>query len=137
VAIGGDGDLMFTPGALWTAAHHRIPLLYVVHNNRAYHQEVMYIQMMAAKRQRGITRAHIGNTITDPKLNAIDVIGDSPILTDNQVVRPHALALRVTDYAQPGGQSVRAHPALQGNNFRANTVGTVPLGPTTASVGRP
>src|SRR5437762_2695055 len=67
VAIGGDGDLMFTPGALWTAAHHKIPLLYVVHNNRAYHQEVMYVQMMAAKRQRGITRAHIGNTITDPK----------------------------------------------------------------------
>ena len=79
----------------------------------------------------------IGNTITDPRLNAIDVIGDSPILTDNQVVRPHALALRVMDYAQPGGQSVRANPALQGNNFRANTVGTIPVEPTTAAVGRP
>ena len=79
----------------------------------------------------------IGNTIADPKLNAIDVIGDSPILTDNQVLRPHALALRVMDYAQPGGQTVRAHPALQGNNFRANTVGAIPAGPTTAAVGRP
>ena len=79
----------------------------------------------------------IGNTIADPRLNAIDVIGDSPILTDNQVLRPRALALRVTDYAQPGGPAVRAHPALQGNNFRANTVGTIPAGPTTAAVGRP
>jgi hypothetical protein len=79
----------------------------------------------------------IGNTVADPRLDAIDVIGDSPILTDNQVLRPHALALRVTDYAQPGGQSVRAHPALQGNNFRANTVGTITAGPTTAAVGRP
>ncbi len=69
--------------------------------------------------------------------DAIDVIGDSPILTDNQVVRPHALALRVTDYSQPGGQSVRAHPALEGNNFRANTIGTIPVGPATAAVGRP
>ena len=34
-------------GALWTAAHHQIPLLYVVHNNRAYHQEIMYVQSMA------------------------------------------------------------------------------------------
>jgi hypothetical protein len=79
----------------------------------------------------------VGNIVTDARLNAIDVIGDSPILTDNQVVRPHALALRVTDYVQAGGQSVQAHPALQGNNFRANTVGTIPVETATAAVGRP
>src|SRR5207237_6341442 len=38
VAIQGDGDLMYTLGTLWTAAHHRIPILYVMHNNRAYPQ---------------------------------------------------------------------------------------------------
>jgi len=37
---------------LWTAAHHNIPLLAVMHNNRAYHQEVMEIQQMAARHQR-------------------------------------------------------------------------------------
>ena len=31
------------PGTLWTAAHHQIPMLYIVHNNRAYHQEYMYL----------------------------------------------------------------------------------------------
>src|SRR5262249_48006433 len=31
-----DGDLLYAPGVLWTAAHHRIPILYVMHNNRAY-----------------------------------------------------------------------------------------------------
>jgi putative transposase len=30
-----DGDFMYAPGVLWTAAHHRIPLLSVMHNNRA------------------------------------------------------------------------------------------------------
>ena len=80
----------------------------------------------------------MGNTIADPKLDGIDVIGDSPILKDNQVLRPHALALRVTDYAQAGAPSVRAQPSLQGNNFRANTIGTVPASePTTAAVGKP
>jgi thiamine pyrophosphate-dependent acetolactate synthase large subunit-like protein len=85
VAIGGDGDLMFSPGALWTAAHHKIPLLYLVHNNRAYHQEIMYVQTMAVRRQRGIDRAHIGNAITEPfvdfaKLAAgLGIYGEGPI----------------------------------------------------------
>src|SRR5262249_1585587 len=52
-----------------TAAHHRIPLLYVVHNNRAYHQEYMYLQAMAARRNRGITNTEIGITITDPNVD--------------------------------------------------------------------
>ena len=37
-----------------------------MHNNRAYHQEIMYVQTMAVHRQRGIDRAHIGNAITEP-----------------------------------------------------------------------
>src|SRR5947209_13825636 len=49
VTIQGDGDLLFAPGTLWTAAHHRIPILYVLLNNRAYHQELMYMQAMAAR----------------------------------------------------------------------------------------
>jgi len=91
VAIGGDGDLMFTPGALWTAAHHRIPLLYVVHNNRAYHQEVMFVQMMAAKRQRGITRAHIGNTITDPNVDFAKLAASMGVYAEGPITDPKDL----------------------------------------------
>jgi len=40
-----------------------------MHNNRAYHQEVMHIQRMAARHTRGITRAHIGTTIEDPNID--------------------------------------------------------------------
>jgi len=69
VNIQGDGDLLYAPGALWTAVHHRIPLLTVVHNNRAYHQEVMHIQRIANRRQRGIDRAHIGTVIDDPAID--------------------------------------------------------------------
>ncbi len=69
VTIQGDGDFMYAPGVWWTAAHHRIPLLALMHNNRAYHQEVMHIQRMAARHTRGITRAHIGTTIEDPNID--------------------------------------------------------------------
>lgn len=81
----------------------------------------------------------VGNSIADPRLDGIDVIGDSPVLKDNQVLRPHALALRVTDYAQPGGHNVHAQPQLLGsNNFRANTIGTVGEAvPISAAVGKP
>ncbi|WP_175597099.1 right-handed parallel beta-helix repeat-containing protein [Peristeroidobacter soli] len=60
----------------------------------------------------------IDNTIIEPKFNGIDVIGDSPILRGNQVMRPRALALKVVDY-QPegGGERVRSAPFLEGNNF--------------------
>ena len=64
-----DGDLMYAPGVLWTAAHHRIPLLTVMHNNRAYHQEVMQVQIMANRHSRGVDRARIGTTLDDPTID--------------------------------------------------------------------
>lgn len=69
VNIQTDGDLMYAPGVLWTAAHHRIPLLTIMHNNRAYHQELMELQIAANQHNRGIERAHIGTTIDDPNIN--------------------------------------------------------------------
>src|SRR5579864_4900811 len=69
VNIQCDGDLNYAPGVLWTAAHHRIPLLNVMHNNRGYHQELMYVEDMAARASRGIDRAHIGTTLSDPNID--------------------------------------------------------------------
>ena len=34
-----DGECLHVASALWTATRHRIPMLFVMHNNRAYHQE--------------------------------------------------------------------------------------------------
>ena len=64
----------------------------------------------------------VENTIIEPKFNGIDVIGDSPILKRNQVLRPHAFALHVVDFQPAGGQNVRAQPFLEGNNFRADVL---------------
>ena len=69
VTFQGDGDLMYAPGSLWTAAHHKIPLLFVMHNNRCYHQEIMHIQRMAAIHNRTQTTAHVGTAIRDPNID--------------------------------------------------------------------
>ena len=41
-------------------------MLVIMHNNRAYHQELMYGQHLAAARRRGIERAHMGLTFRNP-----------------------------------------------------------------------
>jgi acetolactate synthase-1/2/3 large subunit len=96
VAFQGDGDLMMVPNTLWTAAHHRIPILYVVHNNRAYHQEYMYLQAMAARLGRGIENAHIGTTITDPNVDYATVARGFGVHGEGPVVDPKDLAPALT-----------------------------------------
>lgn len=61
----------------------------------------------------------VENMIIEPKFNGIDVVGDSPILRKNQVVRPHALALHVEGFKPPTGPTVQAHPFLDNNSFGA------------------
>src|SRR4029453_181399 len=69
VCIQTDGDFMYANGALWTAVHHRIPLLFVMHNNRAYQAEITQMQVMASRRQRGMGNVTIGTALTDPDIN--------------------------------------------------------------------
>jgi len=66
INIQTDGDLNYAPGVLWTAVHHKLPLLTIMHNNRAWHQEYMFVEYMAGVRGRGEDRAYIGNTLRDP-----------------------------------------------------------------------
>ncbi len=63
----------------------------------------------------------VDNTIIAPQFNGIDVIGDSPILRNNKVLQARAYALHVLDFEQPGAPRVSAHPALENNNFRADS----------------
>jgi acetolactate synthase I/II/III large subunit len=69
VNIQTDGDLNYAPGVLWTMVHHRLPVLTVVHNNRGWHQERMYMQFMAGIRNRGTDRMGIGTSLTDPNID--------------------------------------------------------------------
>jgi acetolactate synthase I/II/III large subunit len=116
VAIGGDGDFMFVPGTLWTAAHHRIPMLYIVHNNHAYHQEYMYLQAMAARHGRGITQTDIGTTLKDPFVDyatvakGFGVYGEGPISDPNELGPALKRAVAVVKSGQPALLDVVTDP---------------------------
>ncbi len=72
VNIQADGDLMYAPGVLWTAAKHKIPQLAVMHNNRGYHQEVMHVQRLSNFRNRpanyGPDMGPVGTRIENPDI---------------------------------------------------------------------
>ncbi len=116
IAFGGDGDFMFAPGTLWTAAHHKIPMLYIVQNNRAYHQEYMYLQAMAARHGRGITNTATGITITDPNIDyatvarGFGVHGEGPIIDPNDLAPALTRAIAVVKSGQPALVDVVTDP---------------------------
>ena len=107
VTFNGDGDLMYVPSTLWTAAHHRIPLLYVVQNNRAYHQEYMYLQAMANRHGRGLDNVEVGTTIKDPNVDfaavarGFGVYGEGPIEDPKELGPALTRAIAVVKRGEP------------------------------------
>ncbi len=92
IAIVGDGDFNFVgAGALWTAAHHKIPLLVIVHNNRAYHAEVMLVQRTASRRGRGNDMVDIGNVSRDPAPDYAKIAQGYGIYSEGPIADPTAL----------------------------------------------
>jgi thiamine pyrophosphate-dependent acetolactate synthase large subunit-like protein len=107
---------MYAPGVLWTAAHHRIPLLNIVYNNRAYHQEVMHMQRMASWRQRGMQNAVVGTVITDPNIGFADIArgmgleGIGPVENPNDLAAAIRRGVEVVKSGQPALIDVIAQP---------------------------
>jgi thiamine pyrophosphate-dependent acetolactate synthase large subunit-like protein len=107
VNIQCDGDLNYAPGVLWTAAHHKIPLLTVMHNNRAYHMERMYITTMAARATRDVSRANIGCELAEPFIDhvalarAYGVQGFGPIENPNDLGPAIKRAVEVVKRGEP------------------------------------
>jgi acetolactate synthase I/II/III large subunit len=91
-----DGDLLYAPGALWTAAHHKIPLLFVMHNNRAYHQEVMMILRMASRRQRvNHKNVYVGTLIDNPAPDYAKIAQGYGLYAQGPVSDPKDLAAAI------------------------------------------
>ena len=107
ISFVGDGDLLVCASALWTAAHHKIPILYVVHNNRAYHQELMHVQRMANRYGRGVDQVHIGTTIDTPNVDfatlarGYGAVGIGPIVDPKDLAPAFKRAIQVVKSGEP------------------------------------
>ena len=116
VNIQCDGDLNYAPAVLWTAAHHRIPILNIMHNNRAYHQELMFLTDMAARANRGIDTARIGTGIDDPNIDyatlakAYGVFSIGPISDPKELAPAIKRAIEVVKRGEPALVDVITQP---------------------------
>ncbi len=65
VAIVGDGSAMYSVQALWTAAHLKLPITYVIANNRSYRilKERLHARQKSA--------AFIGMDLRDPEIDFV------------------------------------------------------------------
>lgn len=87
VDIQADGDLLMTSSALWTAAHHKIPLLIVVHNNHSFYNSEEHAIKLAEFRGRPVENAGIGTHVSDPLVDyakmaeCFGVWGEGPVRT--------------------------------------------------------
>jgi len=86
-----DGDLLYAPGALWTAAHHKIPLLMVMHNNGGYYQEVMHLQRMASLHNRRTDQAWIGNSLCNPDIDYAKIAQGMGVWAEGPIKDPAQL----------------------------------------------
>lgn len=116
VSITGDGEFNMAPHTLWTAAHHGIPYLTIIQNNRAYHQEVMHVQRMANRHNRGLRNAHIGTTIDNPNIDYAKIaqgygaVGIGPISDPNDLSEAFRKGIAAVKAGQPALIDVITQP---------------------------
>jgi thiamine pyrophosphate-dependent acetolactate synthase large subunit-like protein len=87
-----------------------------MHNNRAYHQEVMHLQRMADRHNRGITRAGIGTTMSEPNVDfaklaqSMGVHGEGPITDPKDLGPAIRRAIEVVEAGEPALVDVVTQP---------------------------
>jgi benzoylformate decarboxylase len=67
LAVSGDGAALYTIQALWTAAHHRIPVTWVIANNSAY--RILKLNMLEYLGEGAAGRKFVAMDMTDPSVD--------------------------------------------------------------------
>jgi thiamine pyrophosphate-dependent acetolactate synthase large subunit-like protein len=91
INIQPDGDLLYTPSGLWTAAHHRVPMLIVMFNNRSYYNDEEHQAAMARHRGRPVERKGIGIHIQDPPVDCAALARSFGLHAEGPIEEPRDL----------------------------------------------
>jgi acetolactate synthase-1/2/3 large subunit len=90
-----DGDLLYDPQALWTAAYHEIPLLVVMFNNRAYYNDWLHQERMAKVRDTPIENAYLGMELDNPAPDFAGIARSFGWYAEGPIVDPDAVGAAV------------------------------------------
>jgi len=67
ISVVGDGAALYTIQALWTAAHHKIPVTWVIANNAAY--RILKLNMIEYLGEGAAGRKFVAMDMTDPTVD--------------------------------------------------------------------
>lgn len=107
VAVLGDGDTLMASSAFWTAAHHRLPLLTVVANNRTYFNDEEHQERVARVRSRPVENRWVGQRMDEPPVDfaglarSMGVEGFGPVAEPAELVGVYREALRAVEEGRP------------------------------------
>jgi thiamine pyrophosphate-dependent acetolactate synthase large subunit-like protein len=91
VDLQSDGDLLYVTSGLFTAAHHRLPLLMVMCNNRSYYNDEEHQERMAVARGRPVENKGIGIRIEDPAPDFATIARGFGVHAEGPIDDPRAL----------------------------------------------
>lgn len=97
IDVQSDGDLLYCTSALWTAAHERLPLLIVMHNNRSYRNSEAHAARLARQRGRPTEKRGIGTRIEDPAVDFAAVARGMGVPAFGPVHDPRALSAALAE----------------------------------------
>lgn len=96
INLQSDGALMYTPQALWTAVHHKIPLLTIMMNNRCYQSEVEHIEKVSGwrgrKANKGPDSGPIGTMLENPTIDYAQLARSMGMFATGPVLKVEELA---------------------------------------------
>jgi acetolactate synthase-1/2/3 large subunit len=92
INIQSDGDMLFTPAAIWTAVHHKIPMLIIMYNNRTYGNDLGHQSTVAITRGRPEENKAVGIDITDPIVDFVKLAQSFGAYAEGTVERADDMA---------------------------------------------
>lgn len=103
VAVCADGAAMYSLTALWTAAHHRIPVTFVMLNNGSY--RILKINMREYLGDAAAARKFVGLDLNDPPLR-FDLMAEAMGVPARRVANPRDLSGALRDAIAHDGPSL-------------------------------
>jgi thiamine pyrophosphate-dependent acetolactate synthase large subunit-like protein len=116
VAVCGDGDFMMSNTAVWTAAHYKIPLLFVIANNRSFFNDELHQERVARIRSRPPENRWIGQRISEPDIDIASLArsqgaqGFGPVTKTEDLVAVFEKAIAAVEAGEVAVVDVRVEP---------------------------
>jgi len=116
IAICGDGDFLMGVTAVWTAVHYKIPLLFVLANNRSFYNDELHQERMARARNRPVENKWIGQRMSEPEVDlaamgrAQGAVGFGPVTKPADLAAVLEKAIAEVDAGKVAVVDVRVEP---------------------------